>query len=125
MNAPLQPRRRNTSENDMSEKAPRRGATRARVKRARWAGLALGCAAFGFIGAGCGAPAEEGEGNGDIPRFGTDQGTGGSTGNPAVNGTANAGNTSSTCVPGSANCGSGSESVNPNAPIDQTQTSPI
>lgn len=113
------------SENNVTEKEPSRGAARARVKRARWAGLGLGCAALGFIGAGCGAPAEEGEGNGDIPSFGNGQGTGGSTGNPAVNGAANAGNTSSTCVPGSANCGSGSESINPNTPIDQTQTSPI
>lgn len=119
MNAPLHPRRRNMS--------PSRDPRRSRAKRARWAAVGLGCAALGFVGAGCGAPAEGGEGgNAELPRFGDGQGTSGSTGNPAINGAnAGAGNTPSACVPGSVNCGNGSETVDPNTPIDQTQNNPI
>lgn len=114
----------------MSEQEPSRGnARRSPAQRTRWAAVSLGCAALGLVGAGvagCGAAEDEGTGNGEIPRFGN-QGTSGSTGNPAVNGASNAGagNTPSTCAPGAVNCGNGSETPNPDTALDQTQNSPI
>jgi len=126
MNAPFHPPRSNMSENAPSRDRSRR----ARASRTPWAAVGLGCTALGFAAAGvagCGAPAEDGNGNGEIPQFGNGQGSSGSTGNPGVSGAPNgsAGSSSTTCVPGSLNCGNGSETINPNAPIDQTQTSPI